>query len=174
MVSPVARGFSCRTEGCWTEIEEGFFSLLDPFSILLTQRLTAVGISVSARLLLWEEVWSVEDIALSGSQPDAASVESLPPELPVPLETHSSVCFPCSSSFQCHIPYLQNSASSPALFPPAPNESCLPEPQLTLEKGEVLVTVCSGGCVFNRALHSVAPWGFAYTESQLFFHLVNL
>lgn len=112
MVSPVARGFSCRTEGCWTEIEEGFFSLLDPFSILLTQRLTAVGISVSACLLLWEEVWSVEDIALSGSQPDAASMESLHPELPVPLETHSSVCFPCSSSFQCHIPWKQCFISS--------------------------------------------------------------
>lgn len=67
MVSPVARGLSCRTEGCWTEIKEGFFSFLDPFSILLTQPLTAVGVSVNARLVPWEEVWSVEDIALPGS-----------------------------------------------------------------------------------------------------------
>lgn len=59
----------------------------------------------------------------------------LPPELPLPQETCSSVCFSRSSSFQCRIPYLQSSAASPALFPRVPNEAYVHEPLLTLEKG---------------------------------------
>lgn len=119
---------------------------------MLTQPLAAAGVSVSARLLPWESVGVIWRTQLCQGQADTAA-----PRAACSSGDSLFSFFPCSSSFHCHIPQLQSSASSPALFPHAPNESCLPEPQLTLEKGEVLLAVCSGGCVFNRALHSVDP-----------------